>query len=240
MTVWAFLAGVVAPVIFWMAFLRYKDRLQPEPFPLMLTAYGLGIAAGCLVLNGYDLLLAVGLPEGESVLVYGSWPEALAYCVLVIGVPEEAVKFLPFWLICLRFKAFDEEIDGIIYASCVALGFASFENLLLLRQLQGPELYARAFTSPLVHTIFASIWGHACARAHIRGGSLLRAAVIGLILSALVHGLYDFLAIRLEYGLPSALVIMVVWIWRLVVIHRLQQRWQGEQADVPDSQRQKM
>jgi len=228
---WAFLVGIIAPVAFWLAYFYYKDRLQPEPLPLILKSYGLGIAAGLLSLGIFDLLIAAGLPEAETFLVQGSPIQALGYCFLAIGLLEEVLKFLPFWLFCLRFKEFDEEIDGIIYSSAVALGFASFENLLLLRHLHGFELYARAFTSPLVHTIFASIWGHACARARIRGKSLAASALVGLALAAIVHGLYDFVAIRLNYTLPAAAIILVVWVWRLALTQRLQQQWRREQEN---------
>jgi RsiW-degrading membrane proteinase PrsW (M82 family) len=40
----------------------------------------------------------------------------LLYSVLVIGVVEETVKFLPFWLVVMRISHFDERVDGLIYA----------------------------------------------------------------------------------------------------------------------------
>lgn len=228
---WAILAGVIAPAIFWIAFLYYKDRLKPEPFPLMLTAYGLGVVAGFIALNLFDLLLYLGLPDGNLIFEHGNWWQSLVYCVVAIGLLEEVVKFLPFWLFCLRFEAFDEEIDGIVYASSVALGFATFENVLHFQHLEGPELYARAYVSPLVHTIFASIWGHACAKVRLGGGSMLRAALVSLVIAAVIHGLYDFLALSPGLGVLAALVILVVWLWRMRVIHKLQAKWRKKHGD---------
>lgn len=228
MSAWTILAGVIAPVAFWMAFIYHKDRLQPEPFPLLLSSYALGVVAGVVAVMAHAALAVAGLPEGTEIVAEGAWWESLGYSFLAIGVLEEVVKFIPFWLVCLRFKEFDEEIDGIVYASSVALGFATLENLFVLRQLEGFELYARAYASPLVHTIFASIWGHACARSRIRGGSLLRAAVVGLLVASAAHGLYDFLALRFDLAALAAAVILAIWIWRLVVIGRLQKKWHEE------------
>jgi len=142
----------------------------------------------------------------------------------VIGVIEELVKFIPFWLIGMRLHHFDEPIDGIVYASFVALGFASYENWYFLPELEGGAAVARAFASPLVHVMFASIWGYACSRAKIEGRPLLPAALAGLALAALLHGLYDFVAIGLAlwvHIVPPA-IILAIWIWRMRLIRRLQ------------------
>ena len=54
-------------------------------------------------------------------------PGFFAYAVLVIGVIEELAKMIPFLLFVINFKEFDEPIDGIIYGSFIALGFAAVE-----------------------------------------------------------------------------------------------------------------
>ncbi|NIO48972.1 MAG: PrsW family intramembrane metalloprotease, partial [Candidatus Aminicenantes bacterium] len=53
----------------------------------------------------------------------------LFYSIGITGIVEEFFKFLPFIIVIARFKSFDEKIDGIIYASVIALGFASYENM---------------------------------------------------------------------------------------------------------------
>ena len=39
---------------------------------------------------------------------------------------------VPFLLVVVRFKAFDDSMDGITYASFIALGYAAVENCPLL------------------------------------------------------------------------------------------------------------
>ena len=71
-------------------------------------------------------------------LAQDNLPGLFAYAVLAIGVIEEAVKMIPFLLVVVRFREFDEPIDGIIYASFIALGFATMENIQYLHGAAGP------------------------------------------------------------------------------------------------------
>jgi RsiW-degrading membrane proteinase PrsW (M82 family) len=146
-----------------------------------------------------------------------------AYSVLGIGMIEESVKILPFMLVVLRFKEFDEPIDGIIYASFIALGFSALENIYYLDSLTTAQAYARGFAGPVVHIVFASIWGYYIGKAHLLGKPLLPVVLGSLGLTALLHGTYDFIAI----GLPTtalplvALLIVGLWVWRLFLIRDL-------------------
>jgi len=220
MTLWIFLSGILAPALFWIGYFYYKDRIQPEPFKYIGTAYLLGILSGFLCFQFNRLLPIIGIPDDPSVLMESHRVQFLVYSLGVIGVLEELFKFLPFVLIVIKFKSFDEVTDGIIYASTIALGFASFENLWYLRYMEGLELMGRAFASPLTHTIFSSIWGYTCGLAHILDKSLLKASLLGLFIAAVVHGLFDFLTTSPALRVISAGLILVIWIWRIRVQER--------------------
>ncbi|WP_455199977.1 PrsW family intramembrane metalloprotease [Kaarinaea lacus] len=215
---------IIAPTFFWAAYHYYKDRHQPEPIANLLLTYGLGIAAGYLGLHAYVSLELVGLRFNAYELAENNRLGLFFYSIFVIGVIEEVVKFIPFWLIGMRLHHFDEPIDGIIYASFVALGFATYENFYYLPHLQGTELVARAITSPLIHVMFASIWGYTCSRAQMRNRPLIPAAISGLAIAITAHGLYDFITIGLSEWLRifPPVIILSIWIWRMRVIRRLQ------------------
>jgi RsiW-degrading membrane proteinase PrsW (M82 family) len=233
MTPWVILSGIIAPALFWGGYLYYNDRHKPEPLSKMGIAYLLGFGACWVCLQLYELSPAVGLPADPELLISREPALWFSYAVCVIGSLEEACKFLPFLLVCTRFRAFDEELDGIIYASAIALGFASYENFLHLEYLTGMELYARAIASPLVHVVFASVWGHACAKARLAAKPILWPALGALLVAIFAHGLYDFLATDPQLGAASALVILALWIWRIVVVGRLQraQKQANESAE---------
>jgi hypothetical protein len=55
------------------------------------------------------------------------------------------------------------------------------------------------------------------------GRPLLPAAVAGLALAALVHGVYDFFALRADAWarvLPPA-IVLAVYVWRMALLRRL-------------------
>lgn len=220
MTVWIILSGIIAPAVFWSGYLYYKDRFQPEPIRNLGITYILGLIAAYACMKFYGLLPLVGIPDDPSALMETQSLEYFFYSLGVIGLVEELFKFLPFLFIILRLKAFDEMIDGIVYASTIALGFASFENIYYLKYLEGFELFGRAFASPLTHTIFSSIWGYTVGKARIHGKSLFKASLIGLSIAALVHGVFDFLTISSTLRIASSLIVLIIWIWRIRVMER--------------------
>jgi RsiW-degrading membrane proteinase PrsW (M82 family) len=215
------LALIFAPAAFWIGYAYYHDRVRPEPLVLTAFSYFLGFLSGWLCLHAYGLLLpALGLPADIS-RIQGLNLAFLLYCIVVVGLVEEVFKFLPFLAAITRFSDFNDESDGIFYASAVALGFASYENVFYLPALSGFALYGRAIASPLSHATFAAIWGHVVGTAVIRRRRLLPAMLKGIGLAALLHGLFDFLTLSPLLRVFSALLILAAWLWRIRTVERL-------------------
>ena len=217
------LIPIVVPVLFWACYHQYKDRHLPEPAGHLLIAFLFGVAAfylGLLMYRGLDI---VGLRYDAYTLAETNPAGLFAYAVLAIGVIEELAKLIPFLLFVIRFKEFDEPIDGIIYASFIALGFATVENVRFLQYLSGAEALARGFAGPVVHIVFASIWGYYVGRAFLCGRSVAPPVLGALAFTAFLHGSYDFLVIAMPPPvLPlAALLILGIWVWRLRLIRDL-------------------
>jgi RsiW-degrading membrane proteinase PrsW (M82 family) len=223
MTLTLIAAGIIAPALFWIGYFYYKDRFQPEPFLYIGISYILGFAAAYVCYRSYGLLPLVGLPEDPSLIMENNRQLFFVYSLGPVGLQEEFYKLLPFFIV-IRFKVFDEKIDGIIYASVIALGFASFENLHYLVYLHGFELLGRAIASPLTHTIYSSIWGYMVGRARIEKKPLWKPAILGLMIAALLHGIFDFLTTSAALRLLSTVVILAVWVWRICVIEDLHKK----------------
>ncbi len=216
-----FVAAIIAPAIFWAGYFYYKDRFKPEPLVKFGTSYLMGLAAAFLCLKFFELLSILGGPGDPSALMMSDLSvEYFFYCLAVTGPIEEFFKFLPFILFIVRFREFDEKIDGIIYGAAVALGFASYENILYLSEMEGFVLFGRAFASPLTHTIFASIWGYSVAKAHMEKKKILWPAIRGLFLAAACHGLFNFLTTSSTLRIFSALLILIIWIWAIIKMGR--------------------
>jgi RsiW-degrading membrane proteinase PrsW (M82 family) len=126
-------------------------------------------------------------------------------------------------LIIVHFGDLNEPLDGIVYASFIGLGFALAENVHYAEHLSLLEAIARGFASPVVHIVFASLWGYHPALAHLCAESLLPAAIKWLTASALIHGIYDFVVLAYADAalLVGAIIITAIWLWHLRVISAL-------------------
>ena len=223
------LLPVFLPAVFWAAYHIHVDRHLPEPPGHLLLAFALGVGSFFLGMLMYRALGILGLRFDAFELAQGNLPGLFVFAVVGIGVIEELAKLIPFLVVVLRFREFDEPIDGIVYASFIALGFAAVENLHYLQYLTTGEAYARGFVGPVVHIVFASIWGYYVGRAWLRRQAVARTVLAALAFTAFIHGIYDFIVI----GLPrpgmavAAFLIAGLWIWRLFLIRDLHAPYQA-------------
>lgn len=229
------LYAVLLPVVFWAVYHYYHDRHRPEPVLNLVITLGLGVASSLLATLGYLGLDAVGMRFDAFALAKTNVPGLVLYAVLGIGLIEELAKLMPFLLIVLRFPDFDEPFDGIVYASFLALGFAMAENYHYADHLTTSEAIARGFAAPVVHIVFASLWGHHVGLAALGGRPVLPVALKWLGITALLHGAYDVVVLAFSdtsLVFASALVVSV-WVWRLRLIWRLDRH--RSRADGPRS-----
>ena len=215
----------VVSVLFWAAYHYHKDRHLPEPAINLLICFGLGLAAVAIAKVMYMGLEPLGLRFDAVALAAETPLGLLAYALLAIGPIEELAKLLPFVIVVLRFKAFDEPLDGIIYASFIGLGYAVAENFLYLEYLTALESAARGFAGPVIHILFASIWAHRITQARLSHKPIGLALTSGFLFAAFLHGLYDSLELlKPIFALPiAATLIIAIWIWRLILLRRLHQ-----------------
>ena len=214
---------VLVPVLFWAAYHYNKDRHLPEPPGNLALCFVLGVLAAALSKGMYIALEPVGLRLDAVALAASDGLALFGYAMLAIGPIEEAAKMLPFLLFVIRFKAFDEPLDGIVYASFIGLGYAAIENYHYLEFLSGWEAIARGFAGPVIHMLFASIWAYWITRAALARRPIAVPAALGFLLAAGLHGFYDYLVLRHPVSaLPVAAAMMAaIWIWRLRLMQRL-------------------
>ena len=215
--------SILMPTLFWVGYHYYRDRRQPEPWQHTGLAFVLGIAAGALGQQCYLALASLGVWYDPVNLAETDLLALLLYSVAGIATIEELAKFVFFLPLIFWLPSFDEPVDGIIYAAFIALGFASFENYHYLGFLSTGEQLARGISGPLIHILFASLWGYPIGRAVVEKRPLLPAIVRGLVAAIFVHGIYDFLVFSMGTGtqLVAAGLILAVWLWRMYLIERV-------------------
>ncbi len=218
MTIGLIIAAIISPAIFWILYFRYKDRFRPEPFSSMGGAFMIGFASGHIYLRFINFLDGVGIPADQSYFIFDGSLVSLVYLVFVVGFFEELFKLFSFIFIVKWFRNFDEKIDGIIYSSIVALGFAAYENFIYLPYISGTELIGRAIASPLTHTVFAAIWGHHAGILILNKNKNYTKVLIIFTISFFLHGIYDYFSLSSTLRILSSLVVLMTWIWRIRVL----------------------
>jgi len=209
---------IFSGTLFWFVYFNIKDRYKPEPRRLLLRTFILGILSGGLGI--YKVLDLIGISTDDVFAL----SQSLLRCILLIGLVEEGVKFLAARLIVFRWKSFDEFIDGMIYASALAIGFAALENFIYMPYLSWPLQLTRTLSSPLTHSLWAIIWGLGISRAFFLTNSRTKRFLWQsgtLLLSAVLHGLYDFFLFSYEKTYLASGIVLVVWIFLIVRVSRL-------------------
>lgn len=185
------------PALVLLFVVYFSDRHR-EPLPLVLGVFVLGALAKA----GTAWLEAkaagwTGLDTGVQ-----NAAGSLLFLFGFAAPVREAAKVAAMWP-AFRSKYFDEPLDGLVYASAAALGFAMVESALTLRgHVFGWLWVARTAIALPAHVFFACCWGYALGRAKRakRPGAIFPTA---WVVATALHGLYA----HLVYGRgPGALV----------------------------------
>jgi len=133
---------------------------------------------------------------------------------LLIGPVEELAKLIAVWLAIYRSPDFREPLDGIIYAATAAIGFACVENIVYLGYLGPGIIVSRALFATPAHVMFSSMWGYSLGLARFRREGEFLTVFKGLAISAVLHGMYNFLvALHPRTAMFSLLPLMIFMGW---------------------------
>jgi len=194
----------IAPAIFILCYFYLRDRYEPEPLGWVVKVF----------LVGAIMVIPAALIETP-------FPSGLLTAVFVAPIVEEALKFAAVYFTVYRDEEFDEPMDGIVYASAAALGFAMLENVMYVIEGGVAVGIVRAVVSVPAHALFSSIWGYSLGIArfrHEKDRPFLIA--IGLAGAIAFHGIFNFMASDSELlGLIVILVLLVPGGWWLAHRH---------------------
>ena len=177
--------------VMWVLYFWRVDVFEQEPAYVIIVALLLGALSASFSLtlsDTIDSMLPIALGSGAL--------SDLVYSVLHIGLVEETAKFLPVVLVVLLFTHDNEPVDYVIYGGLSALGFATMENSMYLTNY-GLEIgFNRFLLSTTLHISLTGYVAYSWARArYIKPGSAFVAALKGLAVASVLHGLYDYFII---------------------------------------------
>jgi len=199
------LIAAVAPAIILAILMIHRDKERPEPIGWLLGSAGLGIVAGLAV-------FLIGLIVFKPVEI-DSFLTAFYDAFVTAVLPEEAIKLCMLAIIANRCKHFDEYFDSIVYAVCIGMGFAGFENILYLFcddewLVMG---ISRALLAVPAHYFFAVIMGTFFALSYFDKRNRKLYKSMTLLAPIVAHGLYDFLCFSISLDENLCLYILVAF-----------------------------
>ena len=176
---------------FWLWWYYRQDIFDKEPKRFVILIFVLSMPLS--VLSG---LLEYTLDQGSNLYSEKSgFLVAALFYLGVVAVIEELAKFFVVFTVAYPNKAFNEPMDGIVYAAAAAVGFASFENVFYVLNKGPLVLLLRGPFSTLGHVLFSALWGAALGLSLTEPSRSRRFRMIatGLVLSILAHGTYNIL-----------------------------------------------
>lgn len=200
----AFLAGSVPSLIvfFWLRnALNKQNAVYKKNCDRMLVS-GLLTVLPVMFLSGSTafILRFSGLKSAHPVLY------AALYSFITLALSEELSKFYMFRRKLNRIEGDHSWIDLTVYSTIVGIGFGLFESLIYVLDSSPLLMLIRGISIP--HGGYAAIAGYFYAMSIMENKRAY--TVLGIFISFLIHGLYDFsLAEEIETVTGAAGIIAV-------------------------------
>ena len=203
--------AAVIPAIGLMIYVYKADHLEKES-PAMLWRL---IIAGVL-----SSLIALVLERVLSLLLNITVSSAsAAYNIIlyfiIVAFSEEGAKYFMLRRRSWRSTEFDCQYDGVVYDVFVSLGFAIWENISYVLSYGFATAIVRAVTAIPGHACFGVFMGvfYALAKKYsIRNQKELCTlfSVLAVVIPALLHGTYDYIATKENTSLNWYFIVFVV------------------------------
>lgn len=179
----------VLPALLWLAFFYLQDVRESEPKRLVLAVFVLGAL----------LARAVGLPLIEQVFEAPAWFSAgtvyhLLGAIFVTGFINQFLVYAAVRGSVYNSPEFDERVDGILYGTAAALGYATVGNIEYVVRSGGVDLgvgIIRIAVSALAMAGFGGLLGYFLGRCKFEDEPAWWMPS-GLTLAAFLNGLFLF------------------------------------------------
>lgn len=210
------------PCAIWLWYFATRGRYKKPPLVIIARTFLLGAAA---TLPAF-LLGIVAQKLWLSVLGPSKWTEL--FLILFVAAPlEELLKLSAVYFYSYRRPEFDEPLDGVIYSTAAALGFAAAENVVYLTLTSPLVVLLRGPLTNPGHALFSSLWGLSLSKAKAAPNlTKVRLPIIarGWLLATLLHAVFDVLLLvsgsrsLLALVIPAA-AILGLFLWVRSRIH---------------------
>ena len=225
----ALLLGLVAatiPVPLYVVLVLWIDRYEAEPLWMLATAF----FWGALIATFFAFLLNTTSGGIITALADAKAGEAFAAVISAPIVEETGKALILFIFFFWKKDEFDGVVDGIVYASMAALGFAMTENILYYGKAASMggggaltvTVIIRGFFAPFSHPLFTSLTGIGLGLARQSTNFAIKflTPIVGLLMAIFMHSIWNgsavfggggiFILTYIIVMVPAFIIILVV------------------------------
>jgi protease PrsW len=200
------------------------DRYDPEPIWALVMCLLWGGIAAC----GFSAVVNTTVHVVADDMLGKGAGDVLGACVSAPLIEEATKGIAVFFIFYFWRREFDGVVDGVIYATFAALGFAAVENILYYGNAAKEEMLSakadgllastfivRGILAPWGHPLYTSMTGlgFGLARETTKGWVRWLAPIGGYCLAVLLHAVWNTSA-----TISNALVILMLPLWLLSVL----------------------
>ena len=211
-------ALALPPLVIYLWIPWIVDRYDPEPWWCLLMALAWGGIAAC----GFSALINTAVQITGNAVGGESFGDVLGACVSAPIVEELFKGLAVFGMFFFLRRQFDGVVDGVIYATFAALGFAAVENIIYYSNAAREEavlghagvlagtVLVRGVLGPWGHPLYTSMTGLGFGIARETNKTWLKwlAPVAGYLFAAFLHSTWNTAATVLNGG---ALLLLPLW-----------------------------
>lgn len=200
----------LTPVIALALAVYYTDRFDKEPLYLLIKVFILGALAVIPIVLFEKFLTSVNIFTGVAAAFFNAF--------VVAGLTEEFFKRAVVLRTVYRNPAFDEKLDGIVYAVFAALGFATVENIMYVLVNFSANPYvglSRGIFSVPTHVLLGVTMGYYLSLAKFSNHPHLERAYLrkSLYVPILLHGFFDFILMSEIPILLTLFLPYIIYLW---------------------------
>lgn len=219
-----FLAATI-PVPLYVILVLWIDRYEAEPIWMLAVAF----FWGALIATFFAFLLNTTSQGIVGSLANANAGQAFAAVISAPIVEETGKAFILVIFFFWKKDEFDGVVDGIVYASLSALGFAMTENILYYGKAAAggggaltATLIIRGFFAPFSHPLFTSLTGIGLGLSRQSNNLAVKVLtpVVGFMMAVFMHSIWNgsavfgggpvFVLTYIMVMVPAFLIILVV------------------------------
>lgn len=200
----------ITPGIALALMIYLTDRYDREPLHLLLKVFAFGMLSVIPV-----MIIEIGLNNYN--IFSGLWRAAYS-AFIVAGFTEEYIKRKVVLKFAYNHPAFNEKLDGIVYAVFSSLGFATVENIMYVvfryANVSNIGLQRAIFAVP-AHMLFAVTMGYYLSMAKYDTDERISNYFmkLSLLIPMILHGIYNYILMSNHEKLIVFFIPFVLFLW---------------------------